>query len=224
VHRAPEIHSHHELIWPSVFILLCLIMLTVIKARAFPRVLRIVQSTFSNQILQQLEREEMNSLKFYSLALNFFFSLNLAFLLYKVNSMYRYVLPESSDLVQFLFFFMLILLLLGFKIIVNKLVAFFTGETRLISDYLTNSVLVNQTFGLLLFPMVVLLQFTDLDPFIFIWGSVLVLVFAMLLKWYRGIIMGLVEERIGLLQIFSYFCGLEILPVIVMVKYVVETF
>ncbi len=84
--------------------------------------------------------------------------------------------------------------------------------------------LVNQSFGLFLFPLIVLMEFSKFNPLIFIWCASLVLGTAVLLKWYRGVLMSLVVERIGLLQIFSYFCALEILPVFVLVKYIIETF
>jgi hypothetical protein len=211
-------------VWPSVFLLVCLFLLALIKGRGFNRVVRIVQSTFSSQILQQMEREEVGSLKSYALGLNIFFILNLSFLIYKLNVFYPYVLTNSPDFFQFSFFLVLTTFLVGAKALFNKLLAFFTNERKLFTDYNTNSNLVNQTFGLFLFPWIVLLEFTDFSPFIFISAAVLVLAAAILLKWYRGVIMGLVEERVGLLQIFSYFCGLEILPLFVVVKFVIETF
>ncbi|MDI1354054.1 MAG: DUF4271 domain-containing protein [bacterium] len=223
-HAAPEVKNSHELIWPSVFLIFCLCLLALVKGRALPRLIRIVQSTFSNQILQQLEREELNSLKFYATALNTFFVLNLSFLIYKVNSIYHIVLVDFTSFVQFCFFLFAVVLLLSFKRVVNIVLAAFTDSRRLISDYTTNSTLVNQTFGLFLFPWIILLEFTTFNPLLFISGGVIILSGAVLLKWYRGIIMGLLVERIGILQIFSYFCGLEILPLFVMVKYIIVTF
>ena len=186
--------------------------------------MRIVQSTFSSQVLQQLEREEFNPFKFYSLALNLFFILNVSFLAYKINSIYKYVLIETSNFAQFCFFFLIVLIVVFLKLLVNRSLAVFTDKRKIISEYVTSSTLVNQSFGLFLFPLIVLIEFSPFDPLIFIAGALIVLVSAVLLKWYRGIIMGLVEERLGLLQIFSYFCGLEILPVFVLVKYIIETF
>jgi len=203
---------------------MCLVLLVLIKISAFPKVMRIVQSTFSSQVLQQLEREEFNPFKFYSLALNLFFILNVSFLAYKINSIYKYVLIETSNLAQFCFFFLIVLVVVVLKILVNRSLAMFTDNRKVISEYVTSSTLVNQSFGLFLFPLIVLIEFSPFDPLIFIAGALMVLVTAVFLKWYRGVIMGLVEERIGLLQIFSYFCGLEILPIFVLVKYIIETF
>ena len=213
-----------EQIWPSLFLLFCLILLVLVKLRSFPKVVKIIQSTFSLQALHQLEREELNPFRFYSLSLNLFFMLNLSFLLYKLNSMYKFILVTSFSLNQFLFFFSIILLLFGFKAVVNRALAHFTNERKIISEYAINSLFINQTFGLLLFPWIILMEWSRFNPFIFVSAALIVLGSSVLLKWYRGVIMGLVEERIGLLQIFSYFCSLEILPVFVLVKYIIETF
>lgn len=196
----------------------------LIRVNAFQRVVRIVQSTFSNQVLQQLEREEINPFKFHALALNLFFVLNVSFLVYKINNLYHFVLTDSGHLVQFSFFLLLILLVIVLKNILNKILVFFTDQRKVISDYAISSTLVNQTFGLFLFPLVILLEFSPFNPLVFISGAVVVLGGAVVLKWYRGLISGLIVERVGILQIFSYFCGLEILPFFVLVKYIIETF
>ena len=223
-HLAPLPRVEHELIWPSVFFVICLALLALVKFSSFSKVLKIVQSTFSLQALQQLEREELNPFRFYALGLNLFFVLNLSFLLYKVNSIYKYILVKSYGLNQFFFFFACILVVIALKAIANLLLGHFTNEKKVLSEYGINSLFINLTFGLLLFPCIILMELSPFNPLIFISAAFIVLASSVLLKWYRGVIMGLVEERLGLLQIFSYFCSLEILPVFVLVKYIIETF
>jgi len=215
-----EIHQ----VWPSVFLLACLVLLVLIRVNSFSKVVKIVQSSFSLQALHQLEREEMNAFRFSSLALNTFFVFNLSFLLYKVNSLNKFILASAESYAQFFFFLALVIVVLGFKTIVNFALGYFTGERKIISEYVTNSLFINQTFGLMLFPWIVLMELSPFNPLVFIVAAVIIMGSSILLKWYRGVIMGLVEERIGFLQIFSYFCSLEILPVFVLVKYIVETF
>lgn len=223
-HLIPLAREGSELIWPSVFFVICLILLVFVKFSAFSKVIKIIQSTFSLQALHQLEREELNPFRFHAMALNLFFMLNLSFLLYKVNSIYKLILVSSYSLSQFFFFFGCTLLVIGLKALVNRLLGHFTNEKKILSEYSVNSLFINQTFGLILFPWIILMELSPFHPLIFIWVALLVLCSSVLLKWYRGVIMGLVEERLGLLQIFSYFCSLEILPVFVMVKYIIETF
>jgi hypothetical protein len=67
-------------------------------------------------------------------------------------------------------------------------------------------------------------ELTSFNSLIFVSGAFVILSSSIIYRWYRGVIIGLIEERVGLLQTFTYFCGLEILPVIVLVKYIIETF
>jgi hypothetical protein len=223
-HALPLVKSNTEQVWPSVFLISCLAILALVKISAYSKVVKIVQSTFSAQAMHLLEREEINPFKFYHLALNLFFVLNLSFLCYKINSIYTLILPQESRFIQFCFFVLMVCIVFVFKLLLNNLLGFFTNERKVVTEYTVNSILINETFGLLLFPWIMLAEFSSFNPLVFVCGAVIILAASLLLKWYRGVIIGLVEERIGLLQTFSYFCGLEILPVLVLVKYIVETF
>lgn len=223
-HALPLVKTDTGQVWPSVFLIACLAILAMVKIGSYSKVVKIVQSTFSAQQMHLLEREDVNPFKFYHLALNLFFMFNMAFLSYKINTIYNYILVQESRFTQFWFFVLIVFVVFAFKILVNNLLAFFTDERKVVSEYTVNSILVNETFGLLLFPWIMLAEFSTFNPLIFVSGAIIILAASMLLKWYRGVIIGLVEERIGLLQTFSYFCGLEILPVLVLVKYIVETF
>jgi hypothetical protein len=223
-HLLPLPAPQHDPLWIPLFLVLCLVLLVVVKSTAFSHLHRIIQSTFSNQVLQQLEREEVNLFRAHALALNLLFLLNLAFLLFKFNQSGQFVLAGAGSFQQYCFFLLVILLLLCFKVIVNRFVAICTGDRKIINEYLISSALVNQTFGLVLFPCLVLLQFGELLPTALLYLAFVIVGAAVLLKWYRGLMMGLVAERLGFLQIFSYFCALEILPVLVLVKFVIETY
>lgn len=199
-------------------------LLVLVKASSFSKVIKMVQSTFNLNSSQKLEREDYSLLKFSSILLTMFFIINLAFLSYKINNLYKLILNDSSHLSQFLFFLAILFTAYLLKILVNELLGFVTNEHRLVSDYFTNVSLVNQTFGLFLFPWIILAQFSHFNPLVFVSGALIVLAISLAFRWYKGIIISLVEERIGILQIFIYFCGLEILPSLVVVKYIIETF
>lgn len=211
-------------VWPSVFLFVCLVLLVLVKMRAFPRMVKIVQSVYSAQALQQLEREETNLFRLYSLILVTLFVLNLSFLTYRINLAYHFVLPQSNHLQQFFVLMFFVLLLYGIKYTGNRALVFITGEDALIRNYETVASHVNQALGLFLFPWMVLAQFSKFNPLVFVSGALITLAVAVILKWYKGVMGCLGNGQVGLLQIFSYFCALEILPVAVMVKYVIESY
>lgn len=223
-HASPLLNEGYTLVWPSVFLIICLVILVIIRVTSLNKVIRLVQSCFSNQIWRQLEREEANLLKFYSVLLSTFFLLNLSFLLYKINDAYQLVLTNNSSLQQFLFILGITTGVILLKALFNWVLGFLTNDTRAIPEFAYSSFVVSQTLGLILFPCLVLSELSKLNPLIFLSASVVILGLGQLFKWYRGIMFGLVEHRVGFLQIFAYFCGLEILPVLVLVKFIIETF
>jgi len=223
-HLTPLLKIQTNVVWTSVFFLFCLALLVFIKVTSSSKVIKIIQSTFNSNALRELEREETKSFKLHSLLLSFFFLLNISFLLYKLNSFYKFVFTNESLLVQFSLIFLIVLIFVLIKNFLNQFICFLSNNYKTLADYSYNSIKINQTFGLFLFPWLVLSELTNFNSLIFISGAFVVLSASLIYRWYRGVIIGLIEERIGLLQTFTYFCGLEILPVIVLVKYIIETF
>jgi hypothetical protein len=176
------------------------------------------------QSLRQLERDESSSLKFYSIALLFFFLLNFAFFLYKVNCNYKYVLVEQSSFVQFSFFVFLVLVAFLVKFGVTRLLTFSLSDSNLLPEFNYSSIVISQTLGVFLFPFMVLAELGKVNQLLFLSIAAVILLAMQAFKWYRGIVFSLVENRVGLLQIFTYFCSLEILPALVVVKFVIEKF
>ncbi len=70
----------------------------------------------------------------------------------------------------------------------------------------------------------VLVELSTFNPLIFLSAASVILIAMQGFKWYKGLTYALVDNRVGLLQIFTYFCSLEILPVLVLVKFIIETF
>ncbi|MBA2613292.1 MAG: DUF4271 domain-containing protein [Bacteroidetes bacterium] len=223
-HLAPLLKNHTTVIWTSVFFLFCLGLLVFIKVTSYSKVLKIIQSTFNSNALHELEREESKSFKLHSVLLSAFFLLNVSFLLYKVNTFYNLVFTERALFTQFAFILVIILLFIAFKTALNQFICFLSNDFKTVSEYSYNSIKINQTFGIFMFPWLVLAELTRFNALIFVSGAFVVLAVSLIYRWYRGVIIGLIEERVGLLQTFTYFCGLEILPVLVLVKYIIETF
>lgn len=224
IHDVPQVKASFQLIWPSIFLLVCFGLIVFIKTTSFSKVIKIVQSTFNIQNWQQLQREDYNPYKFYSVILALLFAVNVSFLLYKFNTAYNLVFTQSPHLLQFGIIFGILVSLLLIKIVANKLLIFFTGTKNIIHQYGYYSFIINQTFGLFIFPFIVLAEFSKFNSLLFLSIALVIMGLSVLLKWFRGIVFSLVEERVGLLQTFAYLCTLEILPVLVLVKFIVETF
>ena len=223
-HSLPVAAPQDEPAWVALYLFLCLLLLVLVRSAAYPRLVRIVQSTFSNQVMQQLELEEVNLFRSYALALNLLFVLNVAFLFYKYNESRVHLLENSPSLHQYVLVFTAVLTIALYRLAANQVIAFVTGARKTVSEYLVSSSLINQTTGLVLFPLLALGEFSSVLPGLFFWLGVTVLGLSLILRWYRGLMMAGGAGRLGFIEIFSYFCALEILPVLVLVKYVVENY
>ena len=221
---SPLDHRGTAEVWPSFFLFAGLALLVMVKVRWFPKLARILQSTFSRQVQQQLEREEIDPFRFYWVSLNLLLLLNLAFVSWKLNALHRLVFDGVPSSVQFVFFLLIITGAFVLKYLLNHAVGVVSGRRDLMTSYSVNSALVNHTLGIVVFPCAILAQFGPLDPRVFLYAALILCCVALVVRWYRGLRKGLLEERIGIMQIFSYFCALEILPVLVLVKYLVVTF
>jgi hypothetical protein len=223
-HLNPVLKNQTYLVWTSVYILFCLSLIVFIRVTSYTKIIKIIQSTFNSNALRELEREETKGFKIHSILLSLFFLLNISFLLYKLNAFYKFVFSDKSLFLQFALIFFIVLVFVLIKNFLNQFICFLSNNYKTLSDYSYNSIKINQTFGLFLFPWLIMAELTDFNPLIFVSGAFVVVTASIVYRWYRGVIIGLIEERIGLLQTFTYFCGLEILPVIILVKYIIETF
>lgn len=220
----PQLKNNIEEVWTSIFLLIAFALLVLLKITSFSKVLKIIQSSFNIQSWHQLQREDYNPYKFYSIILALLFAFNVSFLFYKLNTIYKVILVHLPHILQFTSIFVVLLSLIFSKIVANKILIFVTGSKNVIHQYSYYSFIINQTFGLFIFPCIVLAQFSKFNNLYFLSAGLIIVVVSILLKWFRGVVFSLLEERIGILQTFVYLCALEILPVLVVVKFIIQTF
>ena len=223
-HFTPIVKTSTQHVWASVVLIIAMGIVVVLKISAAPKLVKVIQSTYNVQVQAQLEREEFNPFRSFSVLLNVLYILSFSFLVYKINRYYQLVYSERSTFVQYVYFTGIVVVVYVLKYLLNKLVALITGEVKPIDEFETNCFIVNYALGIFILPWLILSELSRFNPIIFISGAVVVFALGVLLKWYRGLLSSLLKQRVGILQILAYFCVLEILPVLVLVKYLIETF
>ncbi len=223
-HLGPLAKVSSQQTWAALVLIFAFSILVVLKINAAPKLIKIIQSTYNVQVNAQLEREEFNPFRSFSILLNVLYLLCFSFLIYKINRYYQLVYTDAGSFVQFLYFMGIIIMAYGVKFIMNKFVSIVTNETKSIYEFETNCFIINYATGIFILPWLILSELSRFNPIVFISGAVVVFVLGVFVKWYRGLLAGLLKQRIGILQILAYFCVLEILPVLVLVKYLIETF
>jgi hypothetical protein len=76
--------------------------------------------------------------------------------------------------------------------------------------YLLNNLIFNMITGLVLFFPVVMTAYVD--PEIYTWVSIMIILIVLIYKALRGIMIGLANSDFSILYLFVYLCTLEILP------------
>lgn len=211
-------------IWPSILLLTSLVILAFVRVSAMQRVTLTVQAGFSRQTSNKLERQESNPLSLVPILLLLVYVMNLSFVMFRANAYFHLVFVDYAGGLQYLIFAGLIVTMLLLRFGVNLLLGFVTDEMRLIGEYTSSGFILLQTFGLVLFPVVVLMEFSPAEPLFFLYTAIVLAGISVLIHWFRGLLTALSGRGVGMLQIFCYFCALEILPILVLVKFIIETF
>lgn len=199
-------------------------MLTTVKKYSLQQVISSLQVGFGFPTQRKFERKETVREGIFPPLLTLFFILNLSFLSYAVNTTFGILFENKGFLYQISFFAGLILLIFLVKAVINGILTFVTSKAKFIQEYKNVSGSMNRATGLFLFPLLLLLGFSEIDTKAIVIISLVMLGALLLVKWIRGIVLSLGEEGLGILQILTYFCALEILPQLVLLKYTIETF
>jgi hypothetical protein len=223
-HKGVAMLHSSESIWISVYLLTAVVILTTVKKYSLQQLIINIQFGFTFDTHRKFERKDLGRGQLYSQLLNLFFILNLSFLAYMVNTSFGIFLQGKNFLFQTLFFTGVILLLISWKAILNGLLAGISSKGKFIQEYKVVSGNLNRVTGVFLFPILLLFGFSDANTQFIVILSLFLLCLMLLIKWIKGILLCIGEEGLGILQILTYFCALEILPQLVLVKYTIETF
>lgn len=223
-HDYPIFNSSSPTYWPGIVLFFIFSIFVLIRISEPKKIIKVFTSVFSLQEAKQLFREEFKLTKRVSILLGLSFILVMAFLVQFINEYFGLILNEYSELKQFLFFIAVISLMYLIKFIVNYTLAFITSNEELGKEYLFNVYVFSQTIGIILFPMVICLQFTKYPVEWFLYPALIICGGFYALRMFRGFVLSSSEQNIGILYIFLYLCALEILPLLVLIKFLLVNF
>ena len=92
-------------------------------------------------------------------------------------------------------------------------------QVYLFEEVIFLTFLFEKVVGLLLFPFLVLSVYSPIDSTTCLYLGFLLLFFFLILKWVRMLYLGFFKRSFSKTHLFIYLCILEILPLVVIVKY-----
>lgn len=224
IHQYAIFNNSSQFIWPSVMIIFCFVVFIFLRITSYSKVINTFRSSYSIQSVRQLEREEFNPFNPASFSLSLLFILLFSFFIYKINGEFRYILTQKPSLTQYLFFVGCVCLFLPIKFGVRKLIGHISNQASLTNELFYNNLVINQSFGLLLLPIMVVVEFSKVGANYALIATLILFAATLVIKLYRGVLFSLFENHIGLLQVFIYLCALEILPFLVFIKFIISNF
>lgn len=224
IHHQPIFNSAEGGNWQGVLLFSIFSVYVFVKISEPKKLIRILQSAFSMQDGKKLFREEIKLTKNTSAFLGISFVLIMAFLAFFVNQYFGMILHGYSSYQQYWFFLSVLSLMYLVKFLSNYLLTLISSSKTIGREYFFNVILFAYTAGIVLFPLITCLQFTRYPKEWFLYPAMMVAVGFYVVRIFRGFIISVTEQNIGILYIFLYLCALEILPLLVLIKFLIVNF
>lgn len=238
-HTIVSVFSNHELhaaditpvfragtpyYWPAVILFFVFVLFVYLNFTNPKKLLQVFLSVYSNQASKQLYREDYRLAKNTSVLLSVSFVLVISFLIYTTNNYFGFILKDLYPLKQFLFFVAVVTMMYVIKLLTNYFLSFTTKTLELNNEYTFNIFIYCQTLGVILLPLAICVQFSKYPTEWFLYPAITLCGLFYALRFVRGFIISAIEQNVGIVYIFLYLCALEILPLLVLIKFLLVNF
>ncbi|MBN1182862.1 MAG: DUF4271 domain-containing protein [Bacteroidales bacterium] len=209
--------------WMFGIIIASLLLLTWIKLYYNKYFVQIISSLLNYQLSFKLHRDRNVLYARISGLLNIVFILNLGLFLQITMQYFNINLFHFSGFINYLLYCSLIALFSIIQVIILKVLGAIFFRTKEFNEYIHNIFVSNKGAGIFLLPIILCLPYISdalVKPLIYIGlGVVVVLYFWRFIRGYKIII----NKDILKFYLILYFCTLEILPVLLLYKYLQST-
>ncbi len=223
-HTTPIFNNNHEVYWTGIILFAVFSLYILIKISDSKKYLRLFDSMLSLQNFKQNYRDENKTSRKSSYALLVCYMLVLALFLTALNSYFNFIFKEKSSLMQFASFIVIVAVVFVFKLLINLLIAFVTDSTEAAKESMYTETTFKQLLGMLLFPFTIFLFLSKYPNAWFLYPSIIFIALFTLIRFFRSFMALVTEQNIGIVYILLYFCALEILPLLIIVKFLLINF
>src|SRR5215217_1268178 len=205
-------------VWVPAVVVLLLILFATLKISFAKQLQTIVQSFFSNRVLNNLNKEDnlFTSWPFLLLFIQFGFTVGMFF--YLVSQFYHISFPGTG----FQFYIsisVLIVVLYIMKIVLLRILGHLFNIQKPVNEYVTILYLSYFNLSLVFIPLVIAFALSPLKYgpyYIAISFVLLCIIFAF--QFIRAGVNILSHHRFSKVYLFLYFCALEICPILILTK------
>lgn len=205
--------------------LLVLISIVSISISSPKKFFDLLSASFSLQASKQLFREDYKLNKRIPIFFTINFILVLSFLVFKTNVYFNNALvSQFSSVGQYLFFVIVVISVYLIKFLVTNFLSLFLNVEDLGKEYLFNVLVYYHSLSFVIFPILIFLEFSKIPTHYFLYPALIISGGFYLLRLIRTLYIGYFEQNIAIVRIFMYLCALEILPLLILVKFLFLNF
>jgi Domain of unknown function (DUF4271) len=213
---------YYQPAWVLIIVVALVVIIGYLYSVFRSRLNTFIKAVFITRFSVQISREERSLSNPVSLlfSLNFIVAMSL-FLLQLISSGIIFKSQADFSFLSFVILAISIFVIYSFKIIFLKMIDFVLNKREKNSEYIITVFLMTQFLGVLLLPVVIFIyygstKYTD----IFTYTGILLIVMAFGIRIGKGIHTALTKKDATVFYIILYFCTLEILPVLVGLKWI----
>lgn len=204
--------------WVLAVLVVLLAIFAALKISFSKQLQSIVQSFFSNRVLNNLNREDnlFTSWPFLLLFVQFGFTLGMFFYLV---SQYYHLAFVSSGFQFYASISILIIVLYVIKILILRLLGYLFEVQKAVNEYVSILYLSYFNLSLVFIPLVIAFALSPLRyGAYYVVASFVLLAIIFIFQFIRAGINILSHYRFSKVYLFLYFCALEICPILILIK------
>lgn len=180
----------------------------------------IVTSLVNIQLSEKLLREKSVLVRRVFFLLDAAYILALGLYAYKLTKHFNIDIGIANDFTLFLALVGVLTALITFRQLIVRVIAIIFDSVAVFREYNHNSFIVNKNLGIYLLPILISSFYTPeiISAYLFSLATILVLI-SLLVRYFKGIQI-ILKYNIFLFYSILYLCTLEILPVLIGIKFV----
>ncbi|MBK9479360.1 MAG: DUF4271 domain-containing protein [Bacteroidia bacterium] len=219
----PKVRNKEHNDWVTGILLLVVVIGCIINVSYRSRLKQLFNAFASNRFVHQMVREENVMFQRINIFLSMLFLLITSLFIFQIGRYYKLPFASNNDFVNYAVILFALFAFYFIKISTVNFLGFLLKIEREIKEYVFAVFLYNHFIGLGLIPVVVLLAFVPTIPqnIVFICAAACFLA-SFLLRAIRsyGNVSG--TSRFSVFYLFLYLCALEILPLVVITKLIIN--
>jgi len=207
--------------WFSLSILFCLLLFTFAHYYYFRRFGQILYALFFNRVLSKLNRETNIAKEGISFILSVFFLISSSLFFYKTSIDFFQIKPD--DISNFSFFLLIniaLLLFYSLKFLLIRLVGYLVNTKKETNDYLNYYFLFIMIFGAILLIPVIVQTYISYETGLLL--AILLFLVSEIFRIIKSVFSLISATKFSVLFIFLYLCTVEIIPVMVVYKVLIN--